>query len=165
MTDHPQESAPQNGVSVLFVCLGNICRSPTAEGVFRSKVEKAGLGERVRVDSAGVGSWHVGERPDKRAIEAATRRGFDLGGQRGRKIEPHDMDEFDYVLAMDESNLRELEDMLPGKAEPFLNYAANREEQDIPDPYGGDGDQFEYVLDLIEEASDGLLEDVKRRLA
>lgn len=158
-------SETPNDLSVLFVCLGNICRSPTAEAVFRAKVEEAGLAERIRVDSAGTGSWHVGQPPDRRAQAAAERRGLDLSTLRGRQIAREDMDSFDYVLVMDGSNLREVERLAPGKAERFLAYAGGAAEEDVPDPYAGGEEGFEHVLNLIEAASDGLLQDVRRRLA
>lgn len=157
-------SASVGGLSVLFVCLGNICRSPTAEAVFRRKVEEAGLADRVQIDSAGVGSWHVGQPPDPRAQEAATRRGLDLSSLRGRQIEPADLERFDYVLVMDHSNLRDVNRLSHGRAELFLTYANGSGAQEVPDPYQGGEEGFERVLDLIEEASEGLLAEVRARL-
>jgi len=151
-------------VSVLFVCLGNICRSPTAQAVFRRKVEEAGLGDRIRIDSAGTGSWHVGQPPDPRAQAAAKRRGLDLSMLRGRQIEPADMERFDYVLVMDRSNLRDVNRLSPGKAELFLTYADGVDVQEVPDPYQEGVDGFERVLDMIEVASEGLLAQIRKRL-
>lgn len=151
-------------LSVLFVCLGNICRSPTAEGVFRAKLAEAGLDERVHVDSAGTGAYHLGEAPDPRARSAAERRGYDLEGQRGRQVSADDLARFDYVLAMDGSNLHALERIRPGTAERFLDYHPALAGADVPDPYAGGREGFERVLDLIEGAADGLLADVRERL-
>jgi protein-tyrosine phosphatase len=147
-------------VSVLFVCLGNICRSPTAEGVFRRRVEQAGLADRVFVDSAGTGDWHVGNPPDARAQEAARRRGIDLSPLRARLVTEADLDAFDLVLAMDGSNLGALEAMRPGRAVRMLVFAPQAGTLDVPDPYFGGAGGFDHVLDLIEAASDGLLERV-----
>ncbi len=144
---------------VLFVCMGNICRSPTAEGVFRAAAERAGLA--VEIDSAGTGGWHTGEPPDRRAQMAASARGIDLSGQRARKARPADFHEFDHILAMDHDNLAELEIIQPadGKAELrlFLDYAPDQPVREVPDPYYGGADGFENVLDLIEQASAGLI--------
>ncbi|MGD2006802.1 MAG: low molecular weight protein-tyrosine-phosphatase [Cellvibrionales bacterium] len=148
-------------VAVLFVCLGNICRSPTAEGVFRGLCESRGVGEQIRVDSAGTGDWHVGNPPDSRAIAAAARRGIDLSLLRARQVRVADFQEFDFVMAMDSSNLRDLALLQPqdSKAElsRWLSWAGSTVPGDVPDPYyGGDGG-FEKVLDLVEEASQGFL--------
>ena len=152
---------------VLFVCLGNICRSPTAEGVLRHKLREAGLGGRIEVDSAGTGDWHVGKAADIRTRQAAQQRGYDLSALRGRQVKAADFHAFDLILAMDNSNLRNLKALQPstGKAELDLflrRYAGVVDE--VPDPYY-DGDQgFEQVLDLIEAACDQLLIEVKGRL-
>ena len=151
-------------VSVLFVCLGNICRSPTAEGVFRRKVQEAGLEARVHVDSAGTGDWHVGRPPDARMMEAASRRGLDLSMLRARQVTRDDFDAFDVVVAMDGINLEDLEALAPGRAVRMLDFAPHLPERDVPDPYYGGGEGFERVLDLIEVAAEGLLDEVKRRL-
>jgi protein-tyrosine phosphatase len=151
-------------VSVLFVCLGNICRSPTAEGVLRARLAEAGLADRVHVDSAGTGSWHVGNPPDPRAVAAAADRGFDLTALRARQVTREDLDRFDYVLAMDGSNLRDLERLAPGRARRFLEFADGAQASDVPDPYYGDGDGFARVLDLVEAAADGLLEEIRARV-
>lgn len=146
--------------SVLFVCMGNICRSPTAEGVFRHMLEEAALAERILVDSAGTHAYHVGEPPDRRAQAAAERRGVSLGGIRARRVREADFEAFDLLLAMDRDNLS----LLVQQAEPehhdkirlFMDYAAARESE-VPDPYYGGATGFERVLDLIEDASRGLL--------
>ena len=161
------ESAPAR-VSVLFVCMGNICRSPTAEGVFRRLVEEAGLADRVLVDSAGTHDYHVGSPPDRRAQAAALRRGYDLSALRARQLGPADCRRFDYVLVMDRGNLNRTRSACGGLAPNvrlLMDFAPNRPEREVPDPYAGGPEGFERVLDLIEEACRGLLEDVKRRLA
>ncbi len=147
---------------VLFVCLGNICRSPTAEGVFLALLRREGLLERIEVDSAGTGDWHVGEPPDPRTRRAAERRGYRLSS-RARQVQVEDLDRFDYVLAMDESNLRALRRMAPrgcratiAKLLDFHPDPAMRGE-DVPDPYYGGTAGFDHVLDLCEAACEGLL--------
>ncbi|AVO51488.1 low molecular weight protein-tyrosine-phosphatase [Ectopseudomonas mendocina] len=154
-------------MKVLFVCLGNICRSPTAEGVFRHKLRAAGLEERVQVDSAGTGDWHVGKAPDSRTRQAALRRGYDLSAQRARQVETADFQRFDLILAMDQSNLRNLQALRPANARADLDLYLRRYElalDEVPDPYYGGEDGFEQVLDLIEQASDALLVEIKGRL-
>jgi protein-tyrosine phosphatase len=144
--------------SVLFVCLGNICRSPMAEGVFRKMVAEAGLGDRVVIDSAGTGDWHIGEPPDRRAIAAAARREINIAGLRARQVSENDLMCFDHVLAMDHSNLAALQRMAaPGSARPrlFLDHAAHTPTGEVPDPYMDGG--FETALDLIEAGAAGLL--------
>lgn len=152
-------------VKVLFVCLGNICRSPTAEGVFRTLVARQGLADRIVVDSAGVGSWHVGSPPDQRAQQAARRRGIDLSGQRARQARAGDFRRFDYVVAMDADNRRELERLCPPGEEHrlhlLMDFAPELGLSDVPDPYYGDAGGFEAVLDLIERASEGLLAHIR----
>ena len=152
-------------VKVLFVCLGNICRSPTAEGVFTKLVRDEGLAERVEIDSAGTAAWHVGKSPDERAQEAARNRGVELGHLRGRQVTRGDFDYFDYVLAMDGENFANLAALAPDaqrhKLHKFLEFAPARSEQDVPDPYYGGASGFDHVLDLVEDASRGLLEDIR----
>ncbi|WP_061240339.1 low molecular weight protein-tyrosine-phosphatase [Ectopseudomonas composti] len=151
-------------MKVLFVCLGNICRSPTAEGVFRHKLRAAGLEDRVQVDSAGTGDWHVGKAPDSRTRQAALRRGYDLSAQRARQVEVTDFQRFDLILAMDQSNLRNLQALRPANARADLDLYLRRYElalDEVPDPYYGGEDGFEQVLDLIEQASDALLVEIK----
>ena len=153
-------------VNVLFVCLGNICRSPTAEGVFRHMVAQAGLADRIAVDSAGTAGYHVGEPPDRRAQAAACGRGIDLSGLRGRQATADDFRRFHYVLAMDRDNHRDLRRICPKGADDrlhlFLEFAPHPTLKDVPDPFYGDVDGFERVLDLIERASRGLLDHICR---
>ncbi len=146
---------------VLFVCLGNICRSPTAEAVMQTTLEKAGL-HHVDVESAGTSSLHRGEAPDKRSQMAAKKRGYDMSGQRARQVIIEDFYEFDFILAMDASNLAFLEELNPGngkaKVDLFLKYHPQElRNYDVPDPYWGGKSGFEKVLDLIEGAAHGLL--------
>jgi protein-tyrosine phosphatase len=151
-------------VKVLFVCMGNICRSPTAEAVFRQRVERAGLKKQIKIDSAGTHSYHVGGKPDARAQQAADNRGFDLSRLRARQVRVKDFGEFDYILAMDSDNLGHLQADCPeeyaDKVRLFLDYRQNHQEQDVPDPYYGGRKGFEYVLDLVEDAADGLLAEI-----
>ena len=152
---------------VLFVCLGNICRSPTAEGVFRRKLHEAGLESRVTVDSAGTGDWHVGKAPDARTRVAAMRRGYDLSALRARQVRKADFGEFDLILAMDLANLADLKRLGQGVGTAELDLFLRRyagELDEVPDPYYGGEAGFEQVLDLIERACDALLLEVKGRL-
>jgi protein-tyrosine phosphatase len=151
-------------VRVLFVCLGNICRSPTAEGVFRSVAEQEGV--QVEVESAGTGDWHVGNPPDERATSAAASRGIELAGA-ARQVDPGDFDAFDLVVAMDAANAADLQRIAPG-AEAAEKIRLLREwdpeaagELDVPDPYYGGPDGFEDVLDMVERSSRALLEEVR----
>ncbi|MGY1446598.1 low molecular weight protein-tyrosine-phosphatase [Pseudomonas chlororaphis] len=152
---------------VLFVCLGNICRSPTAEGVLRHKLREAGLADRVEVASAGTGEWHIGKAPDKRSQRAALLRGYDLSAQRAQQVSSADFARYDLILAMDESNLRNLKTLQPAQGKAELDLFLRRYEaavDEVPDPYY-DGEQgFEQVLDLIEYASDRLVIELKGRL-
>lgn len=152
-------------VKVLFVCLGNICRSPTAEGVFRQKVADQGLGAKVKTDSAGTSAWHVGAAPDPRAQAAAAKRGYDLSDLRGRQAKGRDFMDFDYVIAMDRSNYTNLQSICPAGFEDrlymFLDFASDYSEEEVPDPYYGGVDGFDHVLDLIEAASEGLIKDIR----
>jgi len=152
---------------VLFVCLGNICRSPTAEGVLRHKLREAGLADQIEVASAGTGEWHVGKAPDKRSQAAAKLRGYDLSAQRAQQVTRADFATYDLILAMDNSNLRHLQALQPAKGKAELDLFLRRfqsELDEVPDPYY-DGDQgFEQVLDLIERASDLLVIELKERL-
>ncbi len=154
-------------VKVLFVCLGNICRSPTAEGVFRKLIEEKGYTDKIEVDSAGTHAYHVGEPPDERAQTAAARRGIDIHHLRGRRAELKDMKEFDYVLAMDRENLEHLLSLRTARHEQiielFLTFAPQRPEREVPDPYFGGVGGFDRVLDMIAEAAEGLLEDIRNR--
>ncbi len=154
-------------IKVLFVCMGNICRSPMAEGVFRHLVREAGLEDRIETDSAGTHAYHVSQGPDPRAIDAAAARGVDISDLRARKAVAEDFERFDYVIAMDESNRRKLESLsqpsLKEKLQLFLEYAQGLTESEVPDPYYGGPRGFERVLDMVEIAADGLLEDVCER--
>lgn len=154
-------------ISVLFVCMGNICRSPTAEAVFRHYVESAGLSEHILIDSAGTHDYHIGDPPDARAERAARQRGYDMGDMRGRQVEAEDFRRFDYVLAMDQANLANLQRIAPGdseaKARLFLEYARHHAEREVPDPYFGGADGFERVLDMVEDAAEGLLQHIRKQ--
>jgi protein-tyrosine phosphatase len=149
---------------VLFVCMGNICRSPTAEGVFRHLVEQQGLAAKIIIDSAGTHDYHIGNPPDARSQAAAARRGYDLSGLRARQVVPDDFAAFDYVLAMDKGNLDLLRQQCPeasrGKLKLFLAFAEHIEMREVPDPYYGGAQGFEQVLDLVEHAAQGLLRDI-----
>ena len=155
-------------VSVLFVCLGNICRSPTAEAVFRERVIAAGLEEQIRIDSTGTGDWHIGRAPDPRTREAAARRGYQMDALRARQVSPQDFYEFDVVLAMDNANLADLQAMQPSDVTVtlgrFLDYSSGASVREVPDPYYGGEDGFDRVLDLIEGGADGLLDALRERL-
>jgi protein-tyrosine phosphatase len=182
-------ASEQADVRLLFVCLGNICRSPTAEGVMRALVRDAGLEDQIELDSAGLGSWHVGSRPDGRAAAAARARGISLNG-RARTVSRDDFDDFDLLLAMDRSNLRELRRMAPdeqarakvrllrefdpasrsGGTEPrasgdldLRDRVAPERDLEVPDPYYGAAGGFEEVLDLVQAACAGLLEEIRPR--
>lgn len=148
-------------INVLFVCMGNICRSPTAQGVFESLVQRSGLASMIRVDSAGTHAYHIGNQPDTRSQQAALGRGIDLSGQRARKVQATDFTEFDYVLAMDLHNLQALQAYAQAKQAShlklFMEYASRWQVREVPDPYYGGSQGFERVLDMIEDASEGLL--------
>ncbi len=151
-------------IRVLFVCTGNICRSPTAEGVFRGLVESAGLVESIEVDSAGTAHWHVGRAPDPRSAETARRRGIDIDRLRGRQVDDGDFEYFDYILAMDRDNLLELRRIGPaerhGKLRLLMEYAPDFGIDEVPDPYYGGESGFDRVFDMIEAASRGLLDEI-----
>jgi protein-tyrosine phosphatase len=172
--DDETEGAADSNVRVLFVCLGNICRSPSAEAVMRAKVAAAGLQEQIELDSAGTGSWHIGEAPDTRARAAARARGIELDSV-ARQVGPRDFYEFDVILAMDSANLRALERLAPESRsrarlallrefEPGAS-GADGDGLDVPDPYYGGADGFDRVLDLLDVACDGLLEELRRDLS
>ena len=147
--------------SILMVCLGNICRSPTAHGVMEHLVTEAGLDEYLTIDSAGTGDWHIGRQPDPRTQSAALRRGYDLSGQRARQVQVEDFERFDYVLAMDRQNHKDLIGIAPAelahKITLLLDHAGQTG-QDVPDPYYGEEDGFETVLDLVEHACASFLQ-------
>jgi protein-tyrosine phosphatase len=146
---------------ILFVCLGNICRSPTAQGVLEQLLTAEAPQLEVEVDSAGTGDYHVGEAPDLRTQRAAMQRGIDLSGQRARQVVADDFAHFDLILAMDRRNLRALQALRPATAKAqlklFLDYAGQPGSREVPDPYSGDAGDFERVLDLITAASRGLI--------
>ncbi len=157
---------------ILFVCLGNICRSPTAEGVLRHKLRDAGLGEDVDVESAGTGSWHVGNPPDRRATAAAAARGIELRS-RAQRFETDHFDDFDLILAMDRQNLADMRELAPhaaaeGKLRLFREYdplAVAAGDLEVPDPYFGGEDGFEDVLDMIDRACEGLIAEIRSSTA
>ncbi len=153
---------------VLFVCTGNICRSPTAEGVFRHLAMVGNLHQHVDVDSAGTHAYHVGEAPDDRSMATAARRGYDLSELRARRFTTSDFVEFDYILAMDRNHLSILERSVPAehrtKIAMFLDFSSKHRGAEVPDPYYGGERGFEFVLDMIEDASEGLLADIKKKL-
>lgn len=150
-------------VSVLFVCLGNICRSPTAEAVFRKQVKEAGLEGRVRIDSAGTSSWEAGNPPDTRSVKVGESRGYSFDGQSARQLQRKHLSEFDFVIAMDGQNLQDIRQLDPtADVKLLLDYAPDIPEREVPDPwYHG---RFEAVLDMIEAGSRGLLQEVQQRL-
>lgn len=152
---------------VLFVCLGNICRSPTAEGVLRYQLREAGLHERVSVASAGTGDWHVGKAPDKRTLHAAQRRGYDFSAQRAQQVGAADFARYDLILAMDHSNLADLKRLQPPAGRAELDLFLRRYDgavDEVPDPYYGGEQGFDHVLDLIETACRGLVRELQGRL-
>ncbi len=155
----PVREAP---IRVLFVCTGNICRSPTAEGVFRALTAARGLDGWIQSDSAGTHSYHVGEPPDSRSARAAAKRGYDLSSLRARKVSSQDFQDFDLVLAMDRGHHQILSHLCPPdqshRLRLFMDFAAGWDEQDVPDPYYGEGDGFETVLNMIEDGANGLLD-------
>lgn len=161
-------SGPVVSLAVLFVCTGNICRSPTAEGVFRRLIATSGLEQCIRIESAGTHAYHVGHPPDSRAVSAAARRGYDLSGLRARQVVDADFAVFDYVLAMDEDNLALLRARAPAKwqAKPqlLLDFSARYRGAEVPDPYYGGSVGFELVLDMVEDGASGLLEHIRKKL-
>ena len=153
--------------NVLFVCMGNICRSPSAEGVFRHMVNEAGLGEVVRIDSAGTHNFHVGEAPDARAVAAARKRGYEITRTAARQVSAEDFREFDLILAMDWENLSALQQQCPKphqhKLMLMMRFANEFEEATVPDPYYGGPEGFSKVIDYLEDACQGVLELVRKR--
>jgi len=156
-------------IRVLFVCLGNICRSPSAEAVFRHQARAAGIEHRVHIDSAGTSDYHEGYAPDERARAAAARRGYDLSGLRARQVSRRDFEESHYLLAMDRANLADLRRIAPrehlDKAQLFLDFSRGYRGHEVPDPYYGGAQGFERVLDMLEDGARGLLAEVRQRLA
>lgn len=151
-----------NKVSVLFVCTGNICRSPTAEGVFRKMVAESPLVGLIDIDSAGTHGYHIGSPPDARAIVHAAQRGIDITGLRGRQVRASDFERFDYILVADQLNMKFLQGMCPTrlqhKLEYLLDYGGEEGEFEVPDPYNGEAEDFDAALNLIEDGCVGLLE-------
>jgi len=153
--------------SVLFVCMGNICRSPTAEGVFRTLVREQGLDQALHIDSAGTHAYHVGASPDRRAQQAAAGRGYDLSALVGRQVSDRDFAEFDYILAMDQDNLDNLRQRSPAehqhKVRLYLSFSERFRNHEVPDPYYGGASGFEQVLDMVEDGARGLLAEIELR--
>jgi len=159
---------PPEPFRLLFVCLGNICRSPAADGVMRDVVEKAGLSDRIEIDSAGTEGWHSGKLPDQRMRQAASTRGITLD-HRARQFKAADLERFDLILAMDRDNERNIrtldrENRHTAKIRLFCDFCTDHSEREVPDPYYGGPEGFEHVLDLIEDGCEGLLREVKARL-
>ncbi len=154
-------------IRILFVCMGNICRSPTAEGVFRHIIREEKLAHLIETDSAGTHAYHVGQPPDRRAQQTALGRGIDIGDLRARQVKARDFDDFHYVLAMDDDNYQILSELCPeGKEERlklFLDFAKELGIREVPDPYYGGQKGFENVFDMVDTASRGLLEDIRQR--
>lgn len=157
------------GVGVLFVCMGNICRSPTAEGVFRVAAERAGLLDRLHIDSAGTHGYHAGDPPDRRAMLAARARGYDIASLRARQVEPADFTRFDWIYAMDQANLRVLTELCPrgyqGTLGLYLDLVPEVGAREMPDPYYGGAEGFARVLDLSEAAAQALAARLTRALS
>jgi protein-tyrosine phosphatase len=155
-------------VSILVVCTGNICRSPTGEGVLRHLAGERGLAGRVEVRSAGTHDYHVGESPDARSMKHASRRGYDLSSQRAMQVARQHFHEFDYILAMDRGHLRQLKAIAPPGAKArlgmFLDASARWKGEDVPDPYYGGAEGFENVLDMVEDAARGWLDIIEAEL-
>lgn len=147
--------------------MGNICRSPTAEAVFRTQVQHANLSQHIQIDSAGTHDYHIDAPPDLRAQRAAQQRGYDMSALRGRQVEVADFERFDYVLAMDNANLSILKSLCPATQQErlglFLAYASQHEEREVPDPYYGGVEGFERVLGMVEDAATGLLEHIRKQ--
>jgi len=154
-------------VKVLFVCMGNICRSPTAHGVFRALVEREGLSDVIDIDSAGTHAYHVGNPPDRRAQATAQERGIDLSDLVARRVTSEDFHLFDYVVAMDQDNYMSLSEICPeqhiDKIQLFMDFASQMRTREVPDPYYGGPSGFERVFDLVEAASEGLLMEIRQR--
>jgi protein-tyrosine phosphatase len=154
-------------IAVLFVCMGNICRSPTAHTVFRQRVAAAGLADRIVIESAGTHDYHVGATTDRRACEAGGERGYTFTDRRARQVDPFDLERFDYVLAMDRSNLDDLQRLQDERTRAeirlFLSDVPDAGDDEVPDPYYGATNGFEQVLDMVEAGSDALLVRLRQR--
>ncbi|MBB1125125.1 low molecular weight protein-tyrosine-phosphatase [Thiospirillum jenense] len=155
-------------IKVLFVCMGNICRSPTAQGVFQKQVTEAGLADHIEISSAGTHAYHIGDPPDMRTQQVAQRRGVNLSNLRARRVRADDIKQFDYVVAMDQDNYRELQAICPDgyqqRLHLLLDFAPELGTREVPDPYYGGPGGFERVFDLVEAAARGLLAEVRRQL-
>ena len=156
-------------MKVLFVCTGNICRSPTAEGIFRQQVADAGLSDKIITDGCGLQQWHVGEAPDPRTVEAAKQRGYDLSDLRARKLQLNDFNDFDLLLAMDKGHYNDMQDTAPTgtahKIHMFLEPVKDQFGQiEVPDPYYGEANGFEIVLDMVESASAAWLDHLQQHI-
>ena len=155
-------------IRILFVCMGNICRSPAAEGLFRAKVDSAGLNHSIIIDSAGTHGYHEGEPPDARSIQAASKRGIDISGQRSRPVIPSDFLDYDLIIAMDNENVATLNAHCPKnerkKIRRLLDYATKTTVREVPDPYYGGVDGFDKMMDLLDDGLDGLLTDIRNQL-
>ncbi|MES2772449.1 MAG: low molecular weight protein-tyrosine-phosphatase [Pseudomonadota bacterium] len=155
-------------IKILFVCMGNICRSPTAEGVLRHFLRERKMDDQVLVDSAGTHGYHVGEAPDARTQRAAALRSYDLSALRARKFTAQDIEDFDFVLAMDKNNLEVIKRLCPPERYErlglFMHYAERFEDDEVPDPYYGLGHDFDLVLDMVEDAAQGLIKALEKRL-
>lgn len=155
-------------IKILFVCMGNICRSPTAEGVFQKLLDESELKQRIKLDSAGTHGYHIGAAPDSRSQQAALKRGIDLSHLRARQVTGEDFEKFDYILAMDANNLAHLDKNCPKqykhKLHLFLSFAPHIKQREVPDPYYGGATGFEHVLDLTAAASQGLLAKLRQQL-
>lgn len=154
-------------VKVLFVCLGNICRSPTAHGIFEKMVISAGLQDKIGVDSCGTGSWHVGQPPDERTLKTARERGYDISHLRARKLAAEDFDRFDYILSMDTRNLADVIKKAPadykGQIKLLLDFSKERNVLEVPDPYYGGDEGFDRIFNMIESACECLLDELKKK--
>ncbi|WP_339668180.1 low molecular weight protein-tyrosine-phosphatase [Dasania marina] len=154
-------------IKVLLVCLGNICRSPSAEGVLRQQIKERGLEQRISVDSAGTAAWHIGKSPDQRSIAAAQQRGIDISDLRARAVSPADFNDYDYILAMDLENLSNLKTMAPAECRAelslFLAFDAQSSHSEVPDPYYGGEQGFNLVLDLVTDASEAFIKHVLKQ--
>ncbi len=149
---------------VLFVCLGNICRSPLAEGVFRHHVMQAGLEEQIYVDSAGTASWHQGKSPDIRSIQTAQKHGIDISRQQARQLHEEDFERFHYIVAMDESNLINIQDKAPYLHTANVRLLLEHEKKDVPDPYYGANEGFDGVYDLVRDGTYNLLQEIREEM-
>lgn len=152
-------------IRILFICLGNICRSPSAEGILLQKLEQSGLAQKVKVDSAGIGGWHVGDAPDIRAQHEAMTRGYNLAQLSARQLNLNDFNQFDIILAMDQSNLEALRQMPQGQAvvDLFLNYALQIND-DVKDPYYGNKQSFKTMFDVLEHGCDAIIQRIQSQL-